>query len=63
MGFGLGFNVMPQLFAQLPETVQMFTGNGIVISSLTAIVLNLLFNGLKEEKVPLHDIVEEEVHG
>lgn len=63
MGFGLGFNVMPQLFAQLPETVQMFTGNGIVISSLTAIVLNLLFNGLKEEKIPLHDIVEEEVHG
>lgn len=51
LGFGLGFNIMPTLFAKLPETVQMFTGNGIVMSSLTAIILNLLFNGLKEEKL------------
>ena len=42
---------MPTLFAKLPETVQMFTGNGIVMSSLTAIILNLLFNGLKEEEL------------
>ena len=41
---------MPQLFSQLPETIQMFTGNGIVMSSLTAILLNLIFNGLKDEK-------------
>lgn len=47
ISFGLGFNLMPQLFSQLPETVQMFTGNGIVMSSLTAIILNLVFNGLK----------------
>ena len=33
ISFGLGFNLMPQLFSQLPETVQMFTGNGIVMSS------------------------------
>lgn len=46
IGFGLGFNMMPTLFSQMPETVQMFTGNGIVMSSLTAIVLNLFFNGL-----------------
>lgn len=50
IGFGLGFNIMPTLFAKLPETVTMFTGNGIVMSSLTAIVLNLLFNGLKKEE-------------
>lgn len=49
IGFGLGFNMMPNLFGHLPETVQMFTGNGIVMSSVTAIVLNLLFNGLKDE--------------
>lgn len=49
IGFGLGFNMMPTLFSQMPETVQMFTGNGIVMSSLTAIVLNLLFNGLPKE--------------
>lgn len=46
IGLGLGFNSMPTLFNQFPETVQMFTGNGIVISSLCAILLNLLFNEL-----------------
>lgn len=50
ISFGLGFNLMPQLFSQLPETVQMFTGNGIVMSSLTAIILNLVFNGLKDDE-------------
>lgn len=50
IGFGLGFNMLPTLFQQMPETVRMFTGNGIVMSSLTAIILNLLFNGLKNEE-------------
>lgn len=50
IAFGLGFNIMPELFSKLPETVQMFTGNGIVMSSITAIVLNLMFNGLKEDE-------------
>nr|WP_159723771.1 nucleobase:cation symporter-2 family protein [Enterococcus sp. CSURQ0835] len=45
LGFGLGFNSLPTLFAKLPATLQMFTGNGIVMSSLSAIVLNLLFHG------------------
>ncbi|MBO0445436.1 purine permease [Enterococcus ureilyticus] len=49
IGFGLGFNMIPTLFQHMPETVRMFTGNGIVMSSLTAIILNLLFNGLKSE--------------
>lgn len=46
IGFGLGFNVMPELFSKMPEILQMFTGNGIVMSSFTAILLNLLFNGV-----------------
>lgn len=49
IGFGLGFNVVPELFGKLPETIQMFAGNGIVMSSFSAIVLNLLFNGVKKE--------------
>lgn len=53
LGFGLGFNVMPQLFGKMPETLQMFTGNGIVMSSLAAILLNLIFNGLKEPEAQL----------
>ena len=55
LGFGLGFNVMPQLFGKMPETLQMFTGNGIVMSSLAAIVLNLVFNGLKEDVATTND--------
>ncbi|WP_321384278.1 nucleobase:cation symporter-2 family protein [uncultured Enterococcus sp.] len=50
IGFGLGFNMMPELFAKMPETITMFTGNGIVMSSITAIVLNFLFNGVKAEE-------------
>ncbi|MBP2098012.1 nucleobase:cation symporter-2 family protein [Enterococcus rivorum] len=49
IGFGLGFTVMPDLFYLLPETLRMFLGNGIVMSSLTAIILNVLFNGLKKK--------------
>ncbi|BCA86001.1 xanthine permease [Enterococcus saigonensis] len=60
LSFGLGFNLMPQLFSQLPETIQMFTGNGIVMSSLTAIILNLVFNGLKDhQEVSFTEIVRE----
>ena len=51
IGFGLGFNMIPELFQQLPETVQMFTGNGIVISSLTAVVLNALCFGFEEKEI------------
>lgn len=45
IGFGLGFNMMPSLFAHLPATLQMFTQNGIVMSSFTAVILNVLLNG------------------
>ncbi len=57
IGFGLGFNIMPELFSQLPETVQMFTGNGIVMSSVTAIILNLIFNGFKKDEEILEEAI------
>ena len=57
IGFGLGFNIMPNLFSQLPETVQMFTGNGIVMSSVTAIILNLIFNGFKKDEEILEEAI------
>ncbi|HES9398330.1 TPA: purine permease [Streptococcus pyogenes] len=38
---GLGFNGT-NLFTSLPETAQMFLTNGIVIATLTSVVLNLL---------------------
>ncbi|HEP1537536.1 TPA: nucleobase:cation symporter-2 family protein [Streptococcus pyogenes] len=40
---GLGFNGT-NLFASLPETARMFLTNGIVIATLTSVVLNLLLN-------------------
>lgn len=40
---GLGFNGT-NLFASLPEPAQMFLTNGIVIDTLTSVVLNLLLN-------------------
>ncbi|MGX6978268.1 nucleobase:cation symporter-2 family protein [Vagococcus elongatus] len=46
IGFGLGFAIMPELFQKMPETISMFAGNGIVMSSLIAIVLNVSLNGL-----------------
>ncbi|HGM9447968.1 TPA: nucleobase:cation symporter-2 family protein [Streptococcus pyogenes] len=41
---GLDFNGT-NLFASLPETAQMFLTNGIVIATLTSVVLNLVLNG------------------
>lgn len=50
VGMGLGVTTVPNLFAQLPDWVRILADNGIVAGSLTAIVLNLLFNGLKQSK-------------
>lgn len=44
VGMGMGVTVVPSLFAQLPESMQILTSNGIVAGSMTAIVLNILFN-------------------
>lgn len=50
IGFGLGFAIMPELFQKMPETISMFAGNGIVMSSLIAIVLNVSLNGLSSDE-------------
>ncbi|KON69833.1 nucleobase:cation symporter-2 family protein [Peribacillus butanolivorans] len=44
VGMGLGVTVVPELFAQIPESIQILTDNGIVAGSLTAIFLNIVFN-------------------
>lgn len=46
VGMGLGVTVVPELFAQLPTGIQILTSNGIVAGSITAIVLNIVFNML-----------------
>lgn len=50
VGMGLGVTTVPDLFAQLPNWIRILADNGIVAGSLTAIILNLLFNGLKQNK-------------
>ncbi|MFC4024603.1 nucleobase:cation symporter-2 family protein [Oceanobacillus longus] len=44
VGMGLGVTVVPELFAQLPSSVQILTSNGIVAGSVTAIALNIIFH-------------------
>ncbi|MBD7983632.1 purine permease [Sporosarcina sp. Sa2YVA2] len=50
IGLGLGVSVVPNIFAGLPPYFQILTSNGIVAGSLTAIVLNILFNMLSSKK-------------
>ena len=44
VGLGVGVSVVPGVFAALPDTLENLFSNGIVTGSLTAIVLNVLFN-------------------
>lgn len=50
IGIGLGVTVAPELFADFPKSLQMFTSNGIVAGSLTAILLNIIFNIIPSTK-------------
>jgi len=50
IGLGLGVTVVPEFFAQLPAGIRILTDNGIVAGSLTAIILNIVFNLSKELK-------------
>lgn len=42
VGAGLGVSVYPTIFQTLPQSLQLFLGNGIVIASVCAVGLNLL---------------------
>lgn len=46
VGMGLGVTVQPDIFDRLPAYLRILADNGIVAGSVTAIVMNLLFNGL-----------------
>ncbi|TWE01652.1 xanthine permease [Neobacillus bataviensis] len=47
---GLGVTAVPNLFDALPESVKILTNSGIVAGSLTAILLNLIFNVAKPKQ-------------
>lgn len=54
VGIGLGVTVVPDLFSQLPAGLQILTNNGIVAGSVTAILLNLLFNSRRGDRTLLN---------
>ncbi|KGR79272.1 nucleobase:cation symporter-2 family protein [Ureibacillus manganicus] len=59
VGLGAGVAFVPNIFAILPEWASVFTSNGIVCGSVTAIILNILFNmiGPKREKSTHTEVV------
>lgn len=59
VGMGLGVTAVPGLFVNLPEGIQILTSNGIVTGSLTAIILNIVFNMVPGKKKEL--ILEEKI--
>lgn len=44
IGIGLGTTVIPGLFNEMPEILKMLLENGIFTGTVTAIILNTLFN-------------------
>lgn len=50
VGMGLGVTAVPNLFAELPSSIRILTDNGIVAGSVTAILLNIVFNVLPAKK-------------
>lgn len=57
VGMGLGITTVPSLFQNLPDGIQILSSNGIVIGSLTAIFMNLIF--MKKSATRKVQIVEE----
>jgi xanthine permease len=50
VGMGMGVTTVPNLFSEFPSSLQILTSNGIVAGSLTAIMLNILFNVIPYKK-------------
>ena len=50
VGLGVGVSVVPGVFEALPQTAENLFSNGIVTGSLTAIILNVLFNMIGKKK-------------
>lgn len=44
IGLGLGVTVYPQIFQHLNTELQIILGNGVVMGSLAAVILNLILN-------------------
>ncbi|GAB2917255.1 nucleobase:cation symporter-2 family protein [Paraburkholderia jirisanensis] len=56
IGLGLVPVVAPQFFAKLPPALSPLLHSGILLAAVSAVLLNLLFNGLHGESAALGDI-------
>ena len=45
IGAGIGITVYPQLFQHLPSVIQLVAENSVVVTSILAVVLNLILPG------------------
>lgn len=45
IGGGIGVTVYPQFFQHLPQTIQLIVTNSVVVTSILAVVLNMILNG------------------
>ncbi|MDF7637138.1 nucleobase:cation symporter-2 family protein [Leuconostocaceae bacterium ESL0958] len=45
IGAGLGIGAVPQLLQELPNTLQLIMTNGVVMTTIVAVILNLLLTG------------------
>ena len=50
VGLGVGVSAVPGLFVSLPDMLETLFSNGIVTGSVTAIVLNIVFNMIGKKK-------------
>ncbi|MBD1381643.1 nucleobase:cation symporter-2 family protein [Metabacillus arenae] len=59
VGIGLGVTAVPDVFVNLPESVKILTNSGIVIGSLTAIILNIVFYIIPSRKSQTIPVLKE----
>nr|WP_295971946.1 nucleobase:cation symporter-2 family protein [uncultured Bacillus sp.] len=56
VGIGLGVTAVPGLFDQFPQNVRILTDSGIVAGSISAIILNIIFNMVPSQKKELKKV-------
>lgn len=64
IGMGIGVTTVPELFAALPESISVLTDSGIVVGSMSAIVLNIIFNLERSPSIETTpEVTEQQVTG
>ncbi|MET1180842.1 nucleobase:cation symporter-2 family protein [Peribacillus simplex] len=54
IGAGLAIKGVPEAFDKFPETVQLICGNGVVMGTITLVVLNAILNGKSNPSITHH---------